>query len=149
MDISRDEQTRTGRDAPSAPAPVANDEPETAKHPRAWIVVCKGLGLINIIAESAEELVERLHEARQLSADTFAPALLTPFGVIDNTDDARQTVIWFDPGLVQAVINEYKCPARLASNGPRGLRFPAGQEMSLEEAVAVVTVESEEPDDGE
>ncbi len=129
--------------------PPANDEVAKAEHPRAWIVVCRGLGLINLVAKSAEELVERLHKYRACNVDATTPQL-SAFDVIDNTDDGAQAVIWFDPALVQAVLNEYKRPVRGRGHfGPLG--FPVSEEPgvvaeSVDPEVGLVVVESE-PDE--
>lgn len=147
MNISYDVRIDPAAEAQVAPPPVANDEPKLAEQPRAWIVVCKGLGLINIIAKSAAELVKRLHTERLASAASEPPHLVA-FDVLDNTEDYEQAVIWFDPGLVQAVINEYKRPvAGPMQATPFRTQRPAGAPELNE--VAVVVVKGEEPGDGE
>ncbi len=124
-----------------AHAPPANDEVAKVEHPRAWITACKGLGLINLVAESAEELVKRVHTHRAHN-EALGEARLVAFDVIDNTDDGQQAVIWFDPALVQAVLNEYKRPRVSVHFPPVGLT-PEDVEQPL---AAVVVVESE-PDE--
>ncbi len=131
-----------GRAPTRAPhAPPANDEPQMAEHPRSWIVVCKGLGLINIVAESAEELVKRLHAHRLASAEP-GPARLVSFDVTDNTDDVNQAVIWFDPALVQAVLSEYKPPVPKRRLGP--LEEAEAEVVAPEAGLVVVESESDE-----
>ncbi len=120
------------------PAGAPEPEPEKAQRPRAWVVVCKGLGLINMVAVSAEELVERLHSARE-EAELMQQELLVAFAVLDNTAEGEEAVIWFNPALVQAVINEYKPPVAPARHAPlRGLRD-----------IAVVQVDADDGGEGE
>ncbi len=131
--------------APTPPihAPPANDVPAKAEPPRSWIVVCKALGMVNLIAESAEELVERLHLLRESSAACATPQLIA-FDVVDNTDEGLQAVLWFDPALVQAVLNEYKPP--VPKRGFPMVEEPAVPADAVAPEVGLVVVESE-PDD--
>ncbi len=110
---------------------------KTKEYPRAWVVVCKGLGLINMIAESAEELVGRVHQARD-EVGLAGPERLVAFPVVDNTEAGDEAVIWFDPALVQAVLNEYVRPP-IMSRGPARAQRAKGDKIELPN-VAVVQV---------
>ncbi len=102
------------------------------EQPRAWIVAYGELGLINVVADSQEELVERFEkmrgEAVGLPAAVYA-GFLRPIQVLPNNPDAPEVVtIWISPLLIQAVLEEF-VPRREPTRAEPGL--PSGLEALL------------------
>ncbi len=116
------------------PPALAPTEPEA---PRAWIVAYGELGLINVVATSQEELVERFEKMRAeavgLPAAVYA-GFLRPIRVLSNNPDAPGVAtIWIDPMLIQAVLEEF-VPRREPTPAEPGL--PPGLEALLASAAA-------------
>lgn len=86
------------------PVSAEGDEPEPPElsAPRAWIVALRGLGLMNIVGTSQAELAERF-----MYADN---KVLLRVEVLAHSSDTPMSTVWVNPGLVQAVLNEFTTP---------------------------------------
>ncbi len=120
------------------PPALAPPEPEP---PRAWIVAYGELGLINVVADSQKELVERFEVMRSNALRRLRISETSPLQAIEvlpnNPDAPGATTIWIDPLLIQAVLDPF-VPHREPTRAEVGL--PPGLEALLENARQAVKV---------
>lgn len=86
--------------------PPQKPEPKPAPKRRAWVVVFKYIGLMNLVAESQSELVKRIRMWRSVPVLPGCASQLVPVEALSNQED-QSANIWIDPHLIQAVLNEY------------------------------------------
>ncbi len=115
--------------APGAPepalVPMPPEPPATSVTPRAWVVAFEGLGLINVVGTSQSELAGRL-----ASAHATGERALVRLEVVAHAGPWTTSVAWVDPGLVQAVLNEFTKPALVPAPAPTE---PSVQAVVVEE----------------
>lgn len=126
--------------------------------PRAWVVAFGSVGLLNVVAESQEELVQSLGVIRNAAVHTVDlgdAAPLFPIRVLRTNVQGAPAMVWIDPLLIEAVLDE-AVPPQLAGEAPGmppGLRemlarMEQGNVASDADGVVEVTVEEptgEEP----
>lgn len=124
--------------APEPPELKTNDEEAAMEAqvspppepPAAWVIAYGALGLINVVADSQEELAARFSKWREKAAFELTSALV-PVEVISHNPEAGTSTIWINPLLIQAVLERFVPPRALR---PAETGLPPGLEALLAKA---------------
>ena len=122
-----------GEATPVVPDETDAPEPKPTEPVKAWVVGYGELGLINVVADSQTELVNRIANMRHaagLSIMGGGANPLEPVEVLSNAPGEQVTsTIWIDPLLILAVMDQFM--PRVAREDTGGLRLPPGLEALL------------------
>ena len=137
--------------------PPENPEPAPVEPVKAWVVGYGQLGLVNVVASSQEELVERINILRRTTGLSFLAKgsnPLKPFEVLSNNpEEPDKTTIWLNPLLIEAVLDEFnpRSAGAAESSFPPGLAAvlaqmkPSDPEGGEDVAEVVVGLDAPEP----
>lgn len=109
---------KTGTSEPATPPVADAPEPEIVEPVKAWLVGYGHVGLINVVAESQEELVERFNRMRRETGSDLQPVQ----AINTNPEEPDASTIWLDPNKVEMVLEQYAPRGQAAGHGiPPGL----------------------------